>query len=115
MPAPEADVMTRLEWWVNESNDRGVSSFTIAHAIGKVPWTAFSKNGGWYADAPYDSDDFGRCFRLLQLIPEWHDRLPEVVQYCPRFKPIIALWNELCRLYKTNKVRCTEEIRNLRQ
>jgi len=30
---------------------------------------------------PSDADDRGRCIRLLELIPEWIKRLPEMVQY----------------------------------
>lgn len=30
---------------------------------------------------PYDADDRSRCIRLLELIPEWIVRLPEMVEY----------------------------------
>lgn len=34
----------------------------------------------WEYEAPSDADDRGRCIRLLNLIPEWWDRLDEMAE-----------------------------------
>lgn len=39
-----------------------------------------------YGGPPSDSSDRGRCIRLLELIPEWIPRLPEMMQYDQRHK-----------------------------
>ena len=54
------------------SGDTGVSSETLC---------AFMTNNqrGRYSSPPSDASDRGRCIRLLELIPEWIERLPKIV------------------------------------
>lgn len=55
------------------SGDTGISSEAIAkHMTGSATTRMMP---------PSDADDRGRCIRLLELIPEWITRLPEMVQY----------------------------------
>lgn len=55
------------------SGDTGISSEAIAkHMTGNAPVRMMP---------PSDADDRGRCIRLLELIPEWITRLPEMVKY----------------------------------
>lgn len=55
------------------SGDTGISSSAIAqHMTG---------SGKRQMQPPSDADDRGRCIRLLEIIPEWIDRLPEMVKY----------------------------------
>lgn len=55
------------------SGDTGISSEAIAkHMTGNTPGRMMP---------PSDASDRGRCIRLLELIPEWIARLPEMVQY----------------------------------
>lgn len=55
------------------SDNTGISSKAIAkHMIGA---------GGGSMWPPSDADDRNRCINLLQLVPEWITRLPEMVQY----------------------------------
>jgi hypothetical protein len=53
-----------------------------------------------HADMPYDPDDFGRCYRLLALIPEWRLRLGEVAAKYPRWTGLIDNWGKLTELYE---------------
>ena len=63
---------TIIEWALGE--DTGRSSKALArHMVG-------IKNVSRHS-APSDSDDRGRCIRLLNLIPEWWDRLDEMALY----------------------------------
>ncbi len=49
---------------------------------------------------PRYPSDFGRCYRLLQLIPEWQVRLIEVSQSYPNWMPLIRDWLILADMYE---------------
>jgi hypothetical protein len=80
-----------VQWLLN--GDTGTSSMTI--------WSVMMKKscrGG--PDVPYDPDDFGRCYRLLKVMPSWRARLPEVSQKYSRWKGLVDNWDELTALYE---------------
>ncbi len=83
-----------LAWVVG--GDTGTSSQTIWSVMVGVkhdrPWT------------PLDSDDFGRCYRLLELVPEWRKRLPEVAALHPDWKPLVREWDRLTSLYEKGSI-----------
>lgn len=67
-----APIKARAAWWAL-SDDTGISSKTLAnHMLGY-------ENGN-FTSPPSDADDRGRCIRLLELIPEWIERLPELAK-----------------------------------
>jgi len=49
---------------------------------------------------PYDPSDFGRCYRLLKLAPEWRARLGELAEQVPLWAPFVEAWPELEALYE---------------
>lgn len=51
-------------------------------------------------DIPYDPSDFGRCYRLLEVIPEWRSRLSEVADRFPAWRMFIAQWEAMELLWK---------------
>jgi hypothetical protein len=53
-----------------------------------------------HMDIPYDPDDFGRCYRLLKVMPSWRERLAEVAAVCPQWAPFVEAWGELTALYE---------------
>lgn len=59
-----------LAWALGE--DTGTSSKTLCRTMLGAP-------KGAYESPPSDADDRGRCIRLLELIPEWIPRLPELL------------------------------------
>ena len=61
-------------------------------------------------DIPYDSDDFGRCYRLLKAVPEWRGRLSEVAAVLPKWAPLVERWDELEDLYETSLKQCTDRL-----
>jgi hypothetical protein len=79
-----------------QSGDTGTSSITICRVMsGEGDATRV----GW----PIDPSDFGRCYRLLKLFPQWRERLPEVaavhpdtpwVAYVREWDLMTALWEE---------------------
>lgn len=66
------DLDTRLAEWF-ASGDTGTSSKAIALWLwrGKTDAT-------WGPDTPRDAGDLARCLRLLERIPEWKARMPEM-------------------------------------
>jgi len=74
------------------SGDTGISSKTIFEFMTGMPvWSI--------PDVPHDPSDFGRCYRLLQMFPEWVHRLPDMVNRYPFWEPFIREWWEMFRLY----------------
>lgn len=49
---------------------------------------------------PLDPDDFGRCYKLLLLIPEWRDRLAEVAAKYSEWRPLVREWAPLTEMYE---------------
>lgn len=52
---------------------------------------------------PHDADDFGRCFRLVELM-QWHDRIYEMAPLSPEWKSICERWQSLCELHQQGKL-----------
>lgn len=80
------------EW--RESWDTGISSLTIYQVFAGGPLP----RGG--PGVPHDPADFGRCYRLLKVAPEWRARLSEVAVRYPEWTALLARWEELERLYE---------------
>lgn len=59
------------EWIVND--DTGISSIVIFAVMMGVPVVNLHNKS-----TPRDPSDFGRCYRLLKLIPDWENRLEEL-------------------------------------
>lgn len=77
----------RANAWIVGS-DSGMSSKAIwAHMMGGEP--AY----GW--SHPHDPADFGRCARLLELMPEWKARLPEMAARSAVWTRLVARWDEI--------------------
>lgn len=80
-----------LGWIVGD--DTGTSSETIwAVMMGVAPAKS-------YPAPPYDPADFGRCYRLLAVIPEWRDRLIEMPSCFPEWGPLVDHWGEMEALW----------------
>ena len=103
--------MTPHEWIL--SNDTGTSSKTIwAVIMNAIP----TKPTPFQFDIPHDPSDFGRCYRLLTLIPEWRSRLSEVAEIFPIWKPMVREWDKMEELYKRDfGLGKSEELYNLMQ
>lgn len=76
-----------IEWFL--SNDTGVSSSAI---VAVMTGNDSEKDG---PDYPHDPADLGRCLRLLELIPEWKPRLPEMAKRGPVWTDLVARWHDL--------------------
>lgn len=90
-----------LKWIAG--NDTGISSRTIWSVMMGV--VEDDRKDSWDYDPPSDSDDFGRCYRLLVLVPEWRERLPEVGEIFPKWRPLIRNWDNLTGMYERGEHR----------
>lgn len=66
------DITGRALFWAL-AGDTGISSEAIAAHMAGYPNSRMMP--------PSDAADRGRCIRLLELIPEWIVRLPEMAKY----------------------------------
>jgi hypothetical protein len=81
-----------VEWAAGR--DTGISSMTIWSVMVGAP-SIYSSY-----DIPHDPADFGRCYRLLKLFPEWRAKLHLVAEKYPKWKPFVECWDELSELYE---------------
>lgn len=88
-PKPTGDGDWRA-WMRN--GDTGVSSETIWHVM---TGETVRSHG-----IPWDPSDFGRCYRLLKVMPSWRGRMPEVADRFPEWRPLVDAWDELTALYE---------------
>lgn len=96
--------MTPEEWIIKGRT--GISSKTIWAALMGVVKTPTACRFGEF-DIPYDPSDFLRCHNMLQAIPGWRERLPEVAAIFPKWAPFVEAWPELERLYEKEQHRDT--------
>ncbi len=82
-----------LDRWP-ESDDTGLSSRAI--------WEHFRLGFARMREPhhPWDPSDFGRCYRLLALAPEWRTRMPEMAKYGKVWERLAVCWDELTTLYE---------------
>lgn len=84
-----------LAWIVGD--DTGISSKAIWSRMMGVAYA--SRDHGWDT-YPHDPSDFGRCYRLLKLVPEWRARIEEMASASPEWTALVKHWDELTALYE---------------
>lgn len=93
--------------------DTGISSKTIFSVMTGRPFMS-----DFRPDIPHDPDDFGRCYRLLEKIPEWRARMPEVAEKYPAWKGLVENWEGLTAMYEGKRYKAMydwmQEIRETR-
>lgn len=89
-PTDEGDPFA---WLTN--GDTGTSSLTIWHVMMRRQLSA-----NFWPGVPLDPSDFGRCYRLLKVMPSWRSRLNEVAEEFPKWRPLVDAWDELTALYE---------------
>ena len=83
--ATKEEMRNLVEWLTGD--DCGLSSTTIACVM--------AGNACSRPATPLDDGDFGRCHRLLERLPRFRDRLGEVADAYPEWRPIVARWSAL--------------------
>jgi hypothetical protein len=86
------DIERKVIRWLL-SGDTGVSSTALcAHMIGEKP------EEDDYSP-PSDPSDLGRCLRLLEILPEWKARVPEMAVHGPGWAGLVEQWDTIVNLY----------------
>lgn len=78
--------------WI-DNGDTGISSETIWSVCSGLPLPRIGA-------PPCDPADFGRCHRLLQVMPAWRPRLTAVADRFPAWVALVEVWDELTALYE---------------
>lgn len=95
--AEAAQNLPEEEKWL-KGTDVGISSMTMFCVFTKRAWPMRLP-----PSVPFDSDDFGRCVRLLARFPRWRERLPEVAEAHPEWNGLVENWADLENLYASER------------
>jgi hypothetical protein len=89
----EKSVKERAMFWIS-NGETGMSSKTM--------WNCFMNNEKFDINHPYDPDDFSRCYKLLQQIPEWKQSLNRLKPLSPQWNNLVDNWATLTQMYEQN-------------
>ncbi|WP_086985161.1 hypothetical protein [Elizabethkingia miricola] len=92
-PMQSGIVNEKAMYWLN--NGRVGSS-------SKAIWNYFMGNENFDISHPYDPDDFSRCYKLLEFIPEWKERILEIGILSKEWKNLVESWSTLTDMYERN-------------
>ncbi len=83
------------DWWLIYG-ERGISSLTMfKHLDGRD----FTRGNEW---PPSDPDDFKRCYKLLEAVPQWKDQLHKMKPVSPGWEKLVDNWDKLTEMYEQN-------------
>lgn len=91
-----------LSAWLN-SDDTGASSLYMAWSLIK-PSDAFAEYINNPKPAyPRDVDDLGRCIRLIEAVPEFGGRIPEMAHKGAHWMAVTSNWADWVEMYQAGK------------
>jgi hypothetical protein len=53
--------------------------------------------------SPSDPSDLGRCLGLLDFVPEWRARLPEMAAVSAEWAALVPIWDRIEALYREER------------
>lgn len=80
-------------WWM-DNGETGSSSKTM--------WNCFMQRPTFPVNHPYDPDDFSRCYKLLETVPEWKTQLDRLRHLSPVWSNLVDNWDKLTSMYEEN-------------
>lgn len=87
----------RMDFWLTKGW-RGTSSETMFQVIsGKLILKHRMSH-------PCDPDDFSRCYKLLEIIPEWKKELHKMKVISPVWSNLVDNWDKLNEFYEDMRV-----------
>ena len=96
---PEQTEEFCANWWA-ENGEHGMSSKTMFNHLTKNLQVRRLKND--YPCTPSDPDDFKRCYKLLQAVPQWKARLNELKTISTVWEKLVDNWDKLTEMYEQN-------------
>lgn len=91
---PNDRELERASWWI-KNGETGLSSITI--------WNCMMGNTNFSVHHPYDPDDFKRCYKLLEVMPEWKNQLNKLERLSVSWGNLVKNWNKLTEMYELNQ------------
>jgi len=88
-------VIKKANWWL-QNGFVGLSSKTM--------WNCLMNNKDFPINIPYDPDDFSRCYKLLEAVPEWKDRLDQLRLLSPTWNALVDNWPKLTEYYENMRI-----------
>jgi hypothetical protein len=88
-------MIENMQWW-RTHGEQGVSSKTMFKYIGGIDIT------GGRESHPHDPDDFKRCYKLLQAIPQFKQNLHLMKEVSPVWSKLVDNWDKLTEMYEQN-------------
>lgn len=90
---PNLDTNKKALWWIS-NGETGSSSKTMFQCFMGVKKFPVSH--------PHDPDDFKRCYKLLQTVPEWKSKLSKLKGLSPAWNNLVDNWDKLTEMYEEN-------------
>lgn len=88
------DIEQKAMWWIANGHV-GMSSKTM--------WLHFMGQKIERVNHPYDPDDFSRCYKLLEAVPEWKLRILELAKLSTPWKNLSENWEKLTQMFEENR------------
>ena len=86
------ELLDRAYQWV-AIGETGLSSKTMWNRL-------MSVERGYPIHHPHDPDDFSRCYKLLEAIPEWKSQISKLKTLSPVWDRLVDNWNELTDMFE---------------
>ena len=89
------EVEEKAMWWI-ANGFVGMSSKTM--------WNCFMNNSKFPINHPYDPDDFSRCYKLLEAVPEWKEKsnMRKLKKLSEPWNNLVDNWDKLTEMYEKN-------------
>ena len=88
------ELLDRAYQWV-AIGETGLSSKTM--------WNCFmAVERGYPINIPHDPDDFSRCYKLLEAVPEWKSQMSKLTRLSPVWKRLVLNWDILTAKFEEN-------------
>lgn len=68
----------------------------------KTMWNCLIGNKDFPINHPYDPDDFSRCYKLLEAVPEWKNELHKLKPLSIAWNNLVENWDKLTEMYEQN-------------
>lgn len=87
-------IVEKATWWL-ANGETGSSSKTMYNCL--------IGNKKFEIHHPYDPDDFKRCYKLLNAVPEWKTKLHKLQCLSPQWNNLVNNWDKLTEMYEQNE------------
>lgn len=89
-----AAIQKNADWWLT-NGERGMSSETMFYYF-------TGRKVGRYETTPSDPDDFKRCYKLLQAVPQWKSEMHKLKAGGEVWTRLVDNWDKLTEMYEQN-------------